>query len=142
MSENEKLVEAVNKIFDTLLDDAHDVDLKNVWLLIGPCDKARQAVLRALASSPAPAQSAAVVVEGLYLIWSNEHRAWWRPNSAGYTSQFEKAGRYSREDAIRHSRGRDQEPGQPMPEIAVAERDVIACLVSPLAAAPPPEGQN
>ena len=71
MSENEKLVEAVNKIFDTLLDDAHDVDLKNVWLLIGPCDKARQAVLRALASSPASAQSAAVGTEGWKLTYDS-----------------------------------------------------------------------
>jgi len=35
-----------------------------------------------------------------YLIWSNEHGAWWRPNSAGYTSEIERAGRYTRAQAI------------------------------------------
>lgn len=33
-----------------------------------------------------------------YLIWSNEHRAWWRADHNGYTSFIEEAGRYT-EDA-------------------------------------------
>jgi hypothetical protein len=36
-----------------------------------------------------------------YLIWSNEHRAWWRPGHAGYTNRIEAAGRYSRVEALR-----------------------------------------
>lgn len=36
----------------------------------------------------------------LYLIWSNEHNAWWRPNSQGYTHQIESAGRYSLQEAV------------------------------------------
>lgn len=35
-----------------------------------------------------------------YLVWSNEHRAWWRPNSRGYTRDIRFAGRYSRAEAI------------------------------------------
>jgi len=35
-----------------------------------------------------------------YLIWSNEHRSWWRPNRVGYTQHIEQAGRYSRDDAM------------------------------------------
>lgn len=35
-----------------------------------------------------------------YLVWSNEHRAWWRPNSAGYSRDVRYAGRYSRAEAI------------------------------------------
>lgn len=35
-----------------------------------------------------------------YLIWSNEHRAWWRPKSRGYTINMDRAGRYDREEAI------------------------------------------
>lgn len=29
-----------------------------------------------------------------YLIWSFEHKAWWRANKEGYTSHSEEAGRY------------------------------------------------
>lgn len=31
-----------------------------------------------------------------FLIWSNEHRMWWRPNQRGYTDAIEEAGRYDR----------------------------------------------
>lgn len=41
----------------------------------------------------------------MYLIWSNEHNAWWRPDGKGYTRVIENAGRYSREDAMKISRG-------------------------------------
>lgn len=34
-----------------------------------------------------------------YLIWSEEHHAWWKPNGWGYTSQMREAGRYSKERA-------------------------------------------
>lgn len=34
-----------------------------------------------------------------YLIWSNEHNAWWRPNGNGYTKSIEEAGRYTFERA-------------------------------------------
>ena len=36
-----------------------------------------------------------------YLIWSNEHRAWWRPNNNGYTTQYSQAGQYSEQEAIK-----------------------------------------
>lgn len=29
-----------------------------------------------------------------YLVWSNEHRMWWRANHCGYTGSIEEAGRY------------------------------------------------
>lgn len=35
-----------------------------------------------------------------YLIWSNEHSAWWGPDSDGYTSDLSKAGIYSRDFAM------------------------------------------
>lgn len=38
--------------------------------------------------------------EQKFLIWSNEHNAWWRPNSQGYTHSIEAAGRYSLKEAI------------------------------------------
>jgi hypothetical protein len=31
-----------------------------------------------------------------FLVWSNEHRAWWRSHHRGYTEYIEEAGRYSR----------------------------------------------
>jgi hypothetical protein len=30
----------------------------------------------------------------MFVIWSNEHRAWWGPGERGYTSDLAKAGRY------------------------------------------------
>lgn len=34
-----------------------------------------------------------------HLIWSNEHRGWWKPNSRGYTKDLLQAGLYSQEQA-------------------------------------------
>jgi hypothetical protein len=36
-----------------------------------------------------------------FLIWSNEHHAWWRENESGYTQHIDEAGRYDLEDADR-----------------------------------------
>jgi hypothetical protein len=35
-----------------------------------------------------------------YLIWSNEHGAWWSLNRRGYTRTTAEAGRYNKEDAL------------------------------------------
>jgi len=40
-----------------------------------------------------------------YVVWSNEHMAWWGPNRAGYYTHLSAAGRYSREDALRICKG-------------------------------------
>lgn len=34
-----------------------------------------------------------------YLIWSTEHRGWWKPNRHGYTTATHLAGRFSSEEA-------------------------------------------
>jgi len=34
-----------------------------------------------------------------YLIWSNEHRGWWKANRHGYTTRTDKAGQFSFEQA-------------------------------------------
>lgn len=36
-----------------------------------------------------------------YLIWSEEHGAWWNPKSAGYTMSMKRAGRYTGAEARR-----------------------------------------
>ena len=37
--------------------------------------------------------------KSIWLIWSNEHGAWWRPASCGYIRVIEEAGRYPRSEA-------------------------------------------
>ena len=34
-----------------------------------------------------------------YLIWSNEHRGWWKPSRHGYTTLTHRAGQFSVEEA-------------------------------------------
>jgi hypothetical protein len=41
----------------------------------------------------------------LFLIWSIEHDAWWRPNWLGYSRVLADAGLYPREEAERIVRG-------------------------------------
>jgi hypothetical protein len=64
-----------------------------------------------------------------YLIWSNEHRLWWRPNGCGYSRLLAEAGRYSHDEALRICRSaRDGwRPGEPPPEIPVLEQDATHC---------------
>jgi hypothetical protein len=38
--------------------------------------------------------------EDQYLVWSNEHRGWWRAGRCGYTPGLMDAGKYSRAQAI------------------------------------------
>jgi hypothetical protein len=35
----------------------------------------------------------------MWVIWSEEHGAWWGPGEHGYTRSLRSAGRYSKEDA-------------------------------------------
>ena len=32
----------------------------------------------------------------MFLVWSNQHGMWWRPEQIGYTQIIDEAGRYSR----------------------------------------------
>ena len=34
-----------------------------------------------------------------FLVWSNEHSSWWRPDRRGYTGSIDEAGRYDRAEA-------------------------------------------
>lgn len=64
-----------------------------------------------------------------YLVWSNEHRAWWRPNSQGYTVHLLGAGQYTRDEALKIcGLGRDGWRSVGVPdEIPVRVSDARAC---------------
>ena len=38
----------------------------------------------------------------IWLVYSREHEAWWRPASDGYTTSIAEAGRYTKAEAARH----------------------------------------
>jgi hypothetical protein len=68
--------------------------------------------------------------EAKYLVWSHEHGSWWRPDRCGYTIHEERAGRYSKAEALEICKGaRDGWPSRsktPPPEIPVRESDIVA----------------
>lgn len=35
-----------------------------------------------------------------YVLWSHEHKAWWRPDHLGYTTELAEAGRYTGTEAM------------------------------------------
>jgi hypothetical protein len=43
--------------------------------------------------------------EARYVVWSHEHGAWWR-GDPGYTCELDKAGRFSRVEALNQASGR------------------------------------
>lgn len=56
-----------------------------------------------------------------WLIWSNEHGAWWRASNCGYTRIIWYAGRYTEERAkeIAHNANRYIPDGGPPDEVAI-----------------------
>lgn len=38
----------------------------------------------------------------VYLLWSQSHNAWWKPDGRGYTESLDEAGRFSEADAVRY----------------------------------------
>lgn len=52
-----------------------------------------------------------------FLIWSEEHGAWWAPVSVGYTTSIVKAGRYTEPVAKKICRGANY--GSTFHEIAI-----------------------
>lgn len=72
------------------------------------------------------------VDDDVYLIWSNEHGAWWGPNTVGYCRRIEHAGRYTQQQALHictkampGRRGAD-----PLNEIPVRLADLSFMLVT------------
>jgi hypothetical protein len=66
-----------------------------------------------------------------YLVFSQEHLAFWGPGRAGYTNDLMQAGRYSRQEALdicRDALPGQWKPGMPFPELPIAEGDLVAML--------------
>lgn len=59
----------------------------------------------------------------VWLVWSNEHQAWWRAGDHGYTIKVHEAGRYTLEDAIERCQNVD-EMGRPE-EVVVPAPDLV-----------------
>jgi hypothetical protein len=58
-----------------------------------------------------------------YVIWSEEHGAWWRPGKAGYTRRLEEAGRYSVQEATQIEMEANEHPpgGLVWSEVAIKD---------------------
>lgn len=73
----------------------------------------------------------AALEDPTWLVWSNEHSAWWGPRCRGYYTEIESAGRYTLEEAMKHCESRspaDNPPEliQPSPEWIAARKAAIA----------------
>ena len=75
----------------------------------------------------------AALASETWLVWSNEHAAWWGPNRCNYYTSIESAGRYSLEEAMLICRLRSQTPNsnpteliQPSPEWLSGRSEAIA----------------
>ena len=62
---------------------------------------------------------AAPGMDAIWLIYSREHNAWWRATAAGYTTEIEQAGRYTRLEARGHCQARDPQRDGSQSEVAV-----------------------
>ncbi|MEV6035994.1 hypothetical protein AB0L65_32905 [Nonomuraea sp. NPDC052116] len=58
----------------------------------------------------------------VWLVWSNEHGAWWKPNRRGYTGDIWQAGRYTETEAAEICRkaAYGWRGGSPPPEVMVS----------------------
>jgi hypothetical protein len=63
-----------------------------------------------------------------YLIWSNEHLGWWRPDGNGYAQHLSEAGQFTREVALLYClhgiHGTAERLGM-LPELPVPLRDLL-----------------
>lgn len=70
----------------------------------GPLAEVLPAALEALAAEKAtqtvkaPNPPPGIV----FLLWSNKHGMWWKPDARGYTAEVAEAGRYTEDEAVRY----------------------------------------
>lgn len=77
-----------------------------------------------------PATDAECKEMAVWLIYSREHNAFWRPDSCGYTWDITKAGRYTKRDADERCDIRRNNDGGP-DEVAIVAPEAIALLRRP-----------
>lgn len=65
-----------------------------------------------------------------YLIWSHEHKAWWRAGGMGYATRIADAGRFSREDAMLICIRAMPGANHVLNELPVREMDVDAMIIA------------
>jgi hypothetical protein len=69
------------------------------------------------------------MIDDPYLVWSHEHRGWWRPRCIGYTPRVSEAGRYTRDGALTICANAIPDTAQrigALPEIPVRLADLMA----------------
>ena len=60
-----------------------------------------------------------------FLIWSNQHKAWWKPNRVGYTKSVREAGRYPLITAIDICEGANWNLGYDQDEEMVPDETMV-----------------
>jgi hypothetical protein len=110
---------------------AEHADISRFVVAVWPWDAGRHAadLPRSIAEWTLPAASVPAASAGdKYLVWSNEHSAWWGRDRCGYTRIIANAGRYDRAEALSIAGTRDGgwhvRKGNP-DEIAIPEQDAI-----------------
>jgi hypothetical protein len=75
----------------------------------------------------------ALLTQPLWLVWSNEHRAWWGPNRSQYYWDITAAGRYTIEEALKicAARGVERGDGINPPELIQPSPEWYAARPSP-----------
>ncbi len=104
-----------NRSRDLLREAADYIDMREKQII--ECQ--HQLITRSAVSETAGSEKAE------WLIWSNEHRAWWGPRRCGYPRDIAEAGRYTLKDARNICRSRSWEVGHIPPETMIHEAEVL-----------------
>lgn len=91
----EKIVEVYNSTKDKEVSTA----CEEFFFAHNELHKGKATVEEVLALEKKVLELVSLKEKAMYLIWSIEHTAWWRPHGTGYTPKRSEAGLYSFEEA-------------------------------------------
>lgn len=76
--------------------------------------------------------------ERIWLIWSNEHAAWWKPRGMGYTGIIGEAGRFSFGESVAYCEAMSRHQGADgVPkEVALLAPEAVKALMGNIDAIP------